>query len=226
MSQVESAALWEGRLSHRKQDEESEARRFNSLVLAGRLRSAVRNLTAREGGGVRAAGDVCTKTGDNIVSVLQAKFPPLRETNIGSEDCLAFEEYPRAPDPLDLIVGGDDREKVAGKLSGAAGIDCVDAADAQGYLVAHEGASALLRGVMADLTEWLANSSPPWAVCHGLTTRRLVALVKQPGTCPIGIGSIWLRCQSKLLIAEAKQEGTEMHGALYLCADLENGIKD
>ena len=128
----ESAALWEGRLSHRKQDEESEARRFNSLVLAGRLRSAVRNLTAREGGVVRAAGDVCTKTGENIVSVLQAKFPPLREANIGSEDCLAFEEYPRAPDPLDLIVGGDDVEKVAGKLSGAAGIDCVDAADAQG----------------------------------------------------------------------------------------------
>ena len=153
VSQVESAALWEGRLSRRQQDEESEARRFNSLVLAGRLRSAVRNLTAREGGGVRAAGDVCTKTGENIVAVLEAKFPPLREANIGSEDCLAFEEYPRAPDPLDLIVGGDDVEKVAGKLSGAAGIDCVDAADAQGYLVAHEGASALLRGVMADLTE-------------------------------------------------------------------------
>ena len=77
VSQVESAAIWSARKRRSKADEESEARRFNSLVLAGRLCTAVRNLTSREGGGVRAAGDACTKTGENIVAVLQGKQPPL-----------------------------------------------------------------------------------------------------------------------------------------------------
>ncbi len=99
-----------------------------------------------------------------------------------------------------------------GKLSGAVGVDCVDPADAHGYLIAHEGASSLLRDVMADLTEWLANSSPLWATYHGMMTRPLVALDKQPGTRPVGISSIWMSCCSKLLIAEAKQEGKEACG--------------
>lgn len=46
---------------------------------------------------------------------------------------------------------------VAGKLSSAAGVYYVDAADVQGYLIMHEGALVLLQNVMADLTEWLAN---------------------------------------------------------------------
>ena len=68
----------------------------------------------------------------------------------------------------------------------------MDAANALEYLVAYEGASTNLRQVMANLCEWLANTSPPWAAYRALMTRRLVALDKEPGTRPVGIGSIWL----------------------------------
>lgn len=65
----------------------------------------------------------------------------------------------------------------------------------------HKGVLALLRDVMADL---IANRSPPWATYQGLMKRLLMALDKQPGTHPVGIGSIWLQCCSKMLISEAK----------------------
>ena len=53
-------------------------------------------------------------------------------------------ESPQCLDPCQSWAPGSSlAEEVAGKLSGAAGIDCVDAADAQGYLVAPAGASAV-----------------------------------------------------------------------------------
>jgi hypothetical protein len=44
-------------------DEETLARAYNEKVLSGRLRSAVRNLTNRDEGGVLQPDDPCTKTG-------------------------------------------------------------------------------------------------------------------------------------------------------------------
>ena len=60
---------------------------LNSLILSwvgGKPRSAVRNLISSDEGGVRLASHACTKTGDNIVTVLQAKHAPLRELNVKS----------------------------------------------------------------------------------------------------------------------------------------------
>ncbi len=45
--------------------------------------------------------------------------------------------------------------------------------------------------------EWLSNGSLPWAAYHALMCRRLVALDKQPGDCPVAIGEIWQRCIAK-----------------------------
>lgn len=87
VSQIKSAAIWSARRSRSKPDEESKACRFNSLVLTRKLRSAVRNLTYREGGGVHAASDTCTKTGKNIVTVLvlHTKHPPCRSRRLGRQ---------------------------------------------------------------------------------------------------------------------------------------------
>lgn len=92
VAQTEGKAMWSARWRLSTLDEESKARHINSLVLAGKLHSAVQNLTSREGGGIRATSDTCMKRGENIVVVLQAKQPPLREPDLGSPDCLTFEE--------------------------------------------------------------------------------------------------------------------------------------
>ena len=115
VSQIETAAWRSAGRGRRRKDEESEARSFNSKVLSGKLRAAVRNLTAREGGGVRAASETCTKTGDNIVDVLRAKHPDLRVPDVGSPDCLAFEEYARVPTPVPIIADETGAEAAATK---------------------------------------------------------------------------------------------------------------
>ena len=60
----------------------------------------VRNLISSDEGGVRLASHTCTKTGDNIVTVLQAKHAPLRA---GAERQVSvmprLQEYEQAPDP-------------------------------------------------------------------------------------------------------------------------------
>eukprot|EP00957_Ditylum_brightwellii_P145633 11088494-Ditylum_brightwellii.AAC.1 len=42
----------EGRQGQGEDDEERQARQYNGMVLAGKLRQAVRRATARQGGGV------------------------------------------------------------------------------------------------------------------------------------------------------------------------------
>ena len=44
------------------------------------------------------------------------------------------------------------------------------------------------RVVVASLADWMANSSPPWAVYRARMACRLVALDKRPGVRPVGIG--------------------------------------
>jgi hypothetical protein len=61
-------------------DPETKALAFNAKVLLGRLvRSAVRNITSREGGGVLQPDAACTKPGRLVVEVLREKHPPLQE---------------------------------------------------------------------------------------------------------------------------------------------------
>ena len=52
---------------------EHRAQTYHSLVLCGKLRSAVRWITERETGGVLQPRERCKKTGDRDLEVLRAK---------------------------------------------------------------------------------------------------------------------------------------------------------
>ncbi len=54
---------------------------------------------------------------------------------------------------------------------------------------------------------------------------RLVALDKQPGVRPVGIGECWLRAVSKLVLADCSKEGKAACSSTQLCASLEAGIE-
>ena len=101
-------------------------------------------------------------------------------------------------------------ELVATHLSGGAGPDGVDGVDLKDWLLRFGNESEALRYELAHWSDWLANSIPPWAAIRGLMACRLVALDKQPGVRPIGIGSIFRRLMAKCLIKvigpQAKQQ--------------------
>ena len=82
-----------------------------------------------------------------------------------------------------------------------------------------------LRVVVARLTDWMDNSSLPWAVYRTLMACRLVALDKRPRVRPVGIGETLCRALAKLVMREARDHAKTACGNLQLCAGLEYEIE-
>ena len=213
------------RPSSRPPDDEAQARSFNARVLSGRLRSAVRTLTNRSGGGVRQPDDLCSKSGRPVWQVLQMKHPALRDpTSVGDADG-AFEPYPDLPATVPVCVTQDDVEAISSRLAGAAGPGGTDAVDLANWLLRFGRESEALREEMAAWTNWLANTSPPWAAYRAMMANRLVALDKQPGTRPVGIGEVYRRLWAKCLLKAIGSQATAACGNFNLCAGLQAGIE-
>ncbi|KAI2510249.1 hypothetical protein MHU86_4127 [Fragilaria crotonensis] len=186
--------------SSRPPDAEAQARSYNARVLSGRLRSSCeRSPTAP--GGVRQPDDLCTKSGRPVWQVLQEKHPALR-------------------DPT-----SDDVEAISPRLAGAAGPGGTDAVDLANWLLRFGRESEALREEMAAWTNWLANTSPPWAAYRAVMANRLVALDKQPGTRPVGIGEVYRRLWAKCLLKAIGSQATAACGNFNLCAGLQAGIE-
>jgi hypothetical protein len=61
---------------------------------------------------------------------------------------------------------------------------------------------------MASFVELLANGSPEYAMFRAANITRLVALDKEPGVRPVGIGEIWMRLWAQCVHAETKKDAT------------------
>ena len=214
------------RLGHiPKQDIDTLARTFNVKVLSGRLRSAVRTLTNRNGSGVLLPTDTCSKTGETVLTVLQQKHPALRDPPSVQQEHGAFEPYDSVPPPVSLHITSDIIERVSSKLSGAAGPGGTDAVDLRNWLLRFGAESDALRNEMAHWANWLANSSPPWASYRALMAGRLIALSKDPGVRPVGIGEIYRRLFAKAILYSVGKQATAACGNFNLCAGLPAGIE-
>jgi hypothetical protein len=206
-------------------DEELIARKYNSMVLDGKLRAAVRFATERDGGGVLLPQDACTKTGRPVMEVLLSQHPDTRIPNLEDPNCIAFEQYSEVPVAMPTDCTPEDLETLALRMSGSAGPSSFDAVMLRNCLLRYGRASGELRQEMADWVEWLSNESPPWAAYRALMCRRLVALDKQPGVRPLAIGEIWQRCIAKGNLAGSGAEAKGACGSTQLCAGLEAGIE-
>jgi len=195
------------------------------MVLSGRLRQAVRRLTNRDGGGVLQPDEECTKAGVPVLQVLRSKHPALRVPELDTPDCKVFESYPELPAAIPMEVTAEHVELVASRLSGAAGCGGTDAVDLRNWLLRFGAQSETLRIEMAAWVEWLANESPPYAAYRATMMCRLVALDKQPGTRPVGIGEIWRRLWAKVLLHVCGDQATQACGNFNLCAGLPAGIE-
>ena len=110
-------------------------------------------------------------------------------------------------------------------MSGSAGPLGPDAEHLKDMCMRHRVASERLREAIATLTEWMANEHMPWAACRALRACRLVALDKQPGVRPVGIGETISRLMSKVVLHLCGRQATSLAGNLNLCAGLSAGIE-
>jgi hypothetical protein len=145
--------------------------------------------------------EVDEKTDDLVAEVLESKHPSAK-----TPDVSVLTDYPRLPDFVDLDITDEAVEKVARRLSGSAGSGGTDSHALQHWLLRFGKASGALRDAVADFTDWLGNTAPPWAAYQAIMAGRLIGIDKCPGVRPVGAGETWRRLFAKtiLLVAGAK----------------------
>ncbi|KAL7503120.1 hypothetical protein ACHAXN_000965, partial [Cyclotella atomus] len=215
---------------------DSVARKYNSMMLDGKVRGAVRFATGRGQGGPLNPKDECTKAGIKVIKVLKRKHPKIRlpetaqpdeaDYDVWTDGIRGFDTYPDgAPATMPTNFDFEVIEKVSSKLHGAAGPGGVDSRMLKSFLTHFGSVSEQLRVEWARWSEWLCNESPPYAAYRALNAKREVALDKQPGTRPVAIGEIWMRCIGKGLVSQSDDQAKLACGSVQLCAGLECGIE-
>ena len=135
-------------------------------------------------GGVLQPAERCTKTGERVMEVVRTKHPEDRPPAMASLD-----SYPdRLAEIVPVDITNDMVMEVAGRLSRGAGPGGTDSVNLQHWLLHFGVASVELRLIVANFTEWLINGRPPWAAYQAMMSVRLIALDKQPGVRPVGVG--------------------------------------
>ncbi len=205
-------------------DEDIIARKYNSMVLNGKLHAAVCFATNRGGGGVLLPQDSCTKTGRPVMEVLHLQHPNTRIPDLEDPHCIAFKQYNEVPVEIPMDCTTEDLETLALRMSGSAGPSSFDAVMLRNCLLRYGRASGELRQELAAWVEWLSNESPPWAAYCALMSQRLVALDKQPGVRPVAIGKIWQWCIAKGNLVGSGAEAKGTCESVQLCAGLEASI--
>ena len=114
---------------------------------------------------------------------------------------------------------------MASKISGAAGALGADAMELRNWLLRFGCASEDLRVVVVSLTDWMANSSLPWAAYCTLMACRLVALNKRLGVRPVGIGETLRWALARIVMGAAGDQAKTAFNNLQLCAGLNAGIE-
>eukprot|EP00957_Ditylum_brightwellii_P199643 15219481-Ditylum_brightwellii.AAC.1 len=130
-----------------------------------------------------------------------------------------------SPTCIDVNITGEVVEKVARRLSGAAGPGGVDSVSLQDWLLQYGEVSRKLCGAIPKFARWIANTYPPWAAIRAYVAGLLIGLDKCPGARPVGIGEALQRLVGKALLFVCGAEEAAACGADQLCGGLRSGIE-
>ena len=165
--------------------------------------------------------DIDAKSGLPVLEVLKTKHPELT-----IPDPEVLEDYGGPPPDLPIIQVTDKSIKtVAGMMKGSGGLNGVDGVTLSDWLCSRKAASKRLRDALVKFTNWSFNNYTPWASHRELVACRLVALDKEPGVRPIGIGDIFRRFIAKVLLLHTGTEAMEACGADQLASGIPAGVE-
>ena len=107
------------------------------MVAQGKLCSAVRVATSRDGVSVYASEDTDTKSGLRVIIVLRDKHPNMMDSDIKAEGWMSFKNYEEHPGMLAANCNQKIVKIIARNLSGGAGPDSVYRRTLKDWLLYH-----------------------------------------------------------------------------------------
>ena len=174
-----------------KSDPEEKLRAFAKMVEEGNIKSATRFLADKNESSVLKPSDLTD--GRTVAKILQEKQP---KASLLFEETFNISELP----PLEkLNITSSTIEKQARKLFGSSGPSGSDANHWFDALIRCGLESSRLRELVSQLGNLIANEIISWRKIKALFSCRLIALDKQPGVRPIGIGETLQRLLNKAI---------------------------
>lgn len=197
------------------------ARSFANLMFEGKTKAAIRLLTEDVKGGVLRLSDN-VDSNKTVRDVLIDKHPSGQPAH---PDSVIEGDPPQVHPVLFESIDASMIRSAALRTTGAAGPSCLDAASWRRLCTSFKSASNDLCHSLAITAQRLCtNFVDPSAIAPFLACR-LIALDKNPGVRPIGIGDTTRRIIAKAILTVTRLDIQEAAGSLQLCAGQISGIE-
>ena len=205
--------------------QQSLSRSFANLMFAGKIKAALELLSKAQRGGILHLSDPSDPSNPEsptVKDVLNSKHPQGQHLNP------AF-ILPSAPQEVHPVIfesldAGAIRS-AALRTSGSAGPSGLDAKEWRRLCTALKGASSNLCNSMALLAKRLSTTYIDPECISPLLACRLIALDKNPGVRPIGIGDTARRIIAKAVLYIVKTDVQDACGCVQLCGGQISGIE-
>ena len=156
--------------------EEKKARAYTSILLRGKLSSAVQWITDRERGSIFQMVDTHKNTWETVLPVLLSKHPEARPETAA---ILYIYEAP-PPEMVQLDVTAETVSDAGRWISGGSGPGGTNMVSLQHWILRYRDARVELIHIVGKTTDWLSNSCPPWAAYWDLMDDRIIGINKNP----------------------------------------------
>ena len=213
--------------SHQKLDNDHHiSRHFVECMLRGNVRSALNSITSEQSGvPLRLDSPVSPDNPSwSVLDELKKKYPVGRPAS--SAVLLPLPTHDSAFHPVIFdVLDGAGIHLAALRTRGAAGPLGLDALGWRRLCISFQGASNDLCDGLASVARRLCTSYVDPAGIAALVAARLIALDKNPGVRPIGVGEVIRRIFSKAILSVVKLDILDATGYSQPCAGQDAGNK-
>ena len=201
------------------------SRAFAKLMFEGKVTAATKLLNNMNVG-QRLHLDTTINVNGNSKTVRDVLIEKHPKAQVLDPTTILDVSPPSLPHPvLYEQINGSLIHSIALKMNGAAGPSGLDAAAWKRLLSSFKNHSRDLCDAISSMTRRLCTEYVDPSALSAFTACRLIALDKNPGVCPIGIGEVLRQIVNKAIVRVTKDDVTQVTGGLQLCTGQQSGCE-